>query len=544
MRARRQWRQWRQWRRPAPPSLLWPVVVGILVVGSVNSWAGVSGTRGGSSLAGHPVGAMFGTNQHFTSDWNAEHIQPVMHDCGIQWMRSDFWWSRLEPANDTWDPTFVTYCDHVVANTSATGIHMLALLSYGTHWANPNSGYRHNTFPYALDDWRDYCGFVARRWGGNASMGYYEIYNEPNHDHSYWVQNATTLREFAELTIAAAETIKGIDPTARVLGPGVSNTGVNDYTKDASPNFLQVWYDNVNALSRGNFSGLFDGFCCHPYGNVEFSYPERLRTFKEWVETKRVADGKDYLLLVTETGDNTAPPGGGYLTQAQIVAKEAVLSAHAGYDVHINYELVDGRTPPRDWQFNVAEDEIDGEHVFGLVERDLTPKPSYHAYKACIALLTGSYQLPHVVEAPLAGKKLQCCAFTTRAGELALAYWSNERATPRITVRFPAGESAPARDLYEASTNYSRAAAPGPTVPCGPDLRVVVFANTSVVTRVTIAVPATSVLLVTLPVGLFLVALYVVLGRARRRGPAANSRVTVKKNPKKKEGEQEPGDIA
>ena len=492
----------------------------------------------GTSRIPRAVGQLYGTNIHLPWDWGISDSQPLLEQANVTWIRSDFWWSMLEPTNDTWGMDISTregtinclqFLDWFVANTSASGMKVLALLSYGTSWACPpfvdERGMHYSTNPYNVADFADYVSFVVRRWKGNSSMGYYEIYNEPNIN-SYWRSNDTTVKEFANLTIAAAQAIKAEDPSAIVIGPGLSGIGLEipgyESSRNRYPNFLQAWYDAVQTYTHGHFKDLFDGFACHPYGDINHYYPYLLSLFNQWVNARSAADGKQYLKFVTETGATTADLGIDYHIQGQINAKMMIFSATNDLDVHIQYEFFDTSTPtPPELVYGKIG--LDGENTFGLVESDFaTRKPGYFAFKVITNLLTNGTFLPGWIDLALDQKNnIQAFAFCTRNNEIAIAYWSFTKMFDRLhLILDTAGKINDVR-IYRPITNYTAEPfTPEGTslnLPLSEDLHIVIIQNTTAVQGIYGSLAPFSYLIYIAPIGLIALTFIVILGDQTKR---------------------------
>ncbi len=445
---------------------------------------------------------MFGTNIHLPWDWGVSDSLPLLEQANATWIRSDFWWTQIEPANNSWGMDVgyrvqtvnsLQFLDWFVGNTSAHGMKVLALLSYGTSWACPPFYYEglptYNTYPYNVADFADYARFVVQRWKGNSSMGYYEIYNEPNIS-PYWRSNLTTVRQFANLTIAAAQAIKAEDPTAKVIGPGLSGIGIEipGYESSSSryPNFLQDWYDAVQTYTGGHFKDLFDGFACHPYGDVAHYYPFLLDLLTQWVDARSAADGKQYLKLVSETGATSADLGTDYHIQGQINAKMMVFSAAYDFDVHIQYEFFDGDTPTPA-EVAHGKEGLDGERTFGLVESDfITRKLGYFAYTVVAGTLVNGTLLPGWINLALDQRNsITAFAFVTRDHQLALAYWASTKLLDTFYVTLDTAGAISTLALYRPATNYSVEAISNSgtslALPLSEDLHIVTIQNTTAV---------------------------------------------------------------
>ncbi len=490
-----------------------------------------------------PLGQLFGTNIHLPWDWDMVASQSLLKQANATWIRSDFWWTMLEPSNNSWGMDIDTregkvnslrFLDWFVANTSANGTKVLALLSYGTEWACPpfvdERGTHHNTYPYNVADFADYARFVVQRWKGNSSMGYYEIYNEPNIG-SYWRSNLTTMQQFANLTIAAAEAIKAEDPTAKVIGPGLSGIGLEipGYESSSSryPDFLQAWYETVQTYTNGHFKDLFDGFACHPYGDVAHYYPFLLDLLTQWVDAQSAKDGKQYLKLVTETGATAADLGTDYHIQGQINAKMMVYSAAYDFDVHIQYEFFDGDTPTPAELVNGKEG-LDGEQTFGLVESDFaTRKLGYYAYAAVAGTLANGTVLPGWVHLALDQQNsVKVFAFTTLNHQVALAYWSSTKLLDMLFLTLDTSGTINGLTLVRPATSYT-AEVLSPTdtslaLPLSEDLQIVIIDNATAVQAINGVFAPLSYVIYLVPLGLLAI---VVVAVRRATSPKVKGRV-------------------
>lgn len=130
-------------------------------------------------------------------------------------------WHTLNPSNGTW---VWTNADGWVDAMEAAGKEMMILLGFTPDWAaasTPNTGkYDNGTTvrasnqpPSDMAYWQEYCSQVATRYAGRVQ--YYEIWNEVNYT-SYW---AGTAAQLAQMHRIASQTIKAIDPAARIVGP-------------------------------------------------------------------------------------------------------------------------------------------------------------------------------------------------------------------------------------------------------------------------------------------------------------------------------------
>jgi len=484
----------------------------------------------------HDIGKPFGVNCHLSNIEDATDFKvdnPVdarlLTYAGCTWIRSDYWWANLFPnATGVFDRTFLSLLDKFVANTSSYGLKVQALLSYGQSWACVEDPYTsdwynghptYSTYPMNITNWTNYIGFVAARYKGNASAECYEIYNEPNNE-KYWCVNPLL---FANLTVEAAMTIKKIDNATIVLGPGLSQTGLNDPrvpdTGHADRQFLVDWVTDADSLARNagytnGFGSLFDGVCLHPYGTWG-SQVANYQALESYMSQQSTRFGKTFLIDNSETGYNTADPDAQPSVQAQEIAKAMIASQMLGVNMFIVYEYRDGSVLPPNY---TAADRsaLNGEDYFGIVDANRVPKPAYYAFGTVANLLNGGALLaPWSVgltnpsmSSPAQGEIVNS-AFRTKNGTVVLVLWREGTGidSTSVSVHFtgtPASSPA-AVMMYDPNsrTNRSWAAKPFDSsnvhidgssmtiqdIPVGENVTILEITNQSAIESYTMTLP-------------------------------------------------------
>lgn len=149
-----------------------------------------------------------------------------------QWPDVDFGTLRLWDTRTTWaalEPTKGNYVwnqlDGELAQATQNGINDITLVVAGTPawaakgeapesalWIGPNSA----APPASNNDWIDFLTALATRYKGK--IDYYQIGNEPNSP-KFW---AGTPEELASLVTLAKNTIKKIDPKAKIIAPPIA----------------------------------------------------------------------------------------------------------------------------------------------------------------------------------------------------------------------------------------------------------------------------------------------------------------------------------
>lgn len=269
----------------------------------------------------------------------------VASRAGVKWTREEFHWNWIQSERGEWD---FTYFDKLVDTATEHGISVYALCCYWTSWTDKCTD-------EGIEDYCRYLEALVQRYGDRIK--HWEIWNEPNI--FFWDCGQEM---YVKLLNHAYETIKRVDPDAKVLGCSTAGIDVK---------FIQAVMDQ---------GGRFDDLTIHPYrGRLNGpQFAEELR------RTRKLAGGRD--VWITEMG---WPSNIGGLTerqQAQYVAR-TYISALAS-DAVRSIAWYDFREDGDDPFYN--------EHNFGLVRGDLQPKMGYRAL-AAVGNILGSA----MVERPL-----------------------------------------------------------------------------------------------------------------------------------------------
>ena len=305
-------------------------------------------------------------------------------EAGVQMIRRDFSWSKIEPAEG--EIHLDQYSD-LVGAAGEHGVQVVALLDYSVGWAEAVPG-DHSTIDAAA--FGAFAGSVAGAFA--EEITYYEVWNEENLD--LFFKPAPNPKKYGELLKAAADAIRAADPAAVVLFGGLNSVGV----------FMgKPWeFFELVAEAHADIGNYFDGLAIHPYTLAQSLSPEQENaagTYADMLHLARVALGRFGMehkpLFITEMGWPACPcppleppfliPNVSYQEQARYLVRSYVLAAAAGVDVYLWYDFMDGD----------GSGEIFSESFFGLVKHDPDPgdevppdlKPSYHAYAALTAMM-------------------------------------------------------------------------------------------------------------------------------------------------------------
>lgn len=293
---------------------------------------------------------------------------------GFKWERVELKPAQVEFKKGEYD--FSVY-DRLLDALDRNGISYYILLSH--YWPG---GYR----PYtkeAFDEWAKIAGLAAARYRGRCR--HWEVWNEPNIH--FW---RGTVDEYVDLANRTYAEIKRANPDAVVVA--CSTAGVDLGFMD-------------KCIARGL---KYDSISIHPYRAEPLEGPFLADLA---ATTNRTHGAKTYL---TELGWPTGCDRSTYpeRTQAGWFVRNYLTAAGSGTAVAINgYDFIDDG-------FNVLE----RENNFGILRRDLTPKPAYRALATlCTFFSTGT---PGLEKKDLGGG---CTAWIFRMGGRS-AVWSDRPA--------------------------------------------------------------------------------------------------------------------
>ncbi len=178
--------------------------------------AAVAGLAPTAAVAGEA--SHFGVNIHAPQGGDVAARLDKVRAAGIGWVRIDFIWPWVEPAQDQFD--WHVY-DDLVAAARARGLSIYATLADTPAWATdgpPGTG-----VPRSVDDWTDICFRAADRYRGRIQV--WGLWNEPNQDR-FW---AGSRGEYIEKILKPGSTaIRSTDSDAQIAGPDLAHLTSGD----------------------------------------------------------------------------------------------------------------------------------------------------------------------------------------------------------------------------------------------------------------------------------------------------------------------------
>jgi polysaccharide biosynthesis protein PslG len=311
----------------------------------------------------------FGVQFHATwgdySDAQRIEVLDKLAAANIKWVRVDMGWASFqESSRSSYSQYHVDKADWIVNQARARGINVLGMLWRTPDWANGGAGTA--TPPSDPDDYGRIARWAAEHFKGRVAA--WEVWNEPNLDYFFNGSPA----DYVKLLKASYSQFKAGDPGAKVVlgGPSYNDT-----------DWLQKVYD-------AGAQGYFDVMATHPYQGVADAAPEKRDDGTIWtlshVEAVRDmmvkhGDG-DKKIWFTEFGWSSHPNQGNEPNWRRGVTEQQqgdFLVRSIKY-VRENYPYVTHMFWYNERNRDTGDVQLDN---YGLLHRDLRPKPAYTAAK-------------------------------------------------------------------------------------------------------------------------------------------------------------------
>jgi polysaccharide biosynthesis protein PslG len=291
-------------------------------------------------------------------DWSYDaRGMDMIKDMGGTHTGANITWFDVEPEQGRWD---FRYVDHQVETARERGLELVAYMGMTPEWALPGEARGregvHHRYPAAEEyeeAFVDYCRTVARRYRGR--IRYYRFWNEPNG--CSWIKdgcgNADSYPLYTRWLKLWYTAMKAEDPDC------VLAAGSIDYHDG-----VEKGYEYLEGIYREGGKDYFDAFAIHPYVK-EGSTALHHRAIRD---TRRV---------LAAHGDWNKPVW---------ILEYAWSTTDETRKAHLIRQALGALNSPTYFYVTVATylslSDPAGEPGYGLCERDLTPRPSYHAFKA------------------------------------------------------------------------------------------------------------------------------------------------------------------
>lgn len=305
---------------------------------------------------------------HWNHDWNSckyssrdsiEKAILLMKEAGVGWVRVDFLWQDIEPAQG--DFYFEKY-DMIVDLLSQNNINILGILDYSVDWATSSGEW--NCPPKDNRLFVDFSLAVVRRYKNRVK--HWEVWNEPDSP-IYWKEQ-DGMKGYCGLLKDVYVALKEEDPYCQVLNGGLAN-GIS----------------SVNRLYENGAKDYFDILNIHIFESPLHSNPiERIALHKvAYKVMSRNGDGHKKI-WITEIG---CPGIKRYNKTANwFLGENPSEYEQAAFVKGVYTELI--KEPYVEkifWAFfrDCKDHWGNGIDYFGLIRWDYSKKPAFSAYKEC-----------------------------------------------------------------------------------------------------------------------------------------------------------------
>lgn len=300
-------------------------------------------------------------NYKYASNRDLNESIALMQSAGVGWIRLDFLWEDIEPAEGKFD--FAKY-DNIVNLLKDKGIHILGILHYSANWASSCGEW--NCAPKDNALFVNYASQVIRRY--KDQVKYWELWNEPD-SATYWKQQ-DSLKSYCVLLREVYLAAKKIDPDCKILNGGIANglgsinhlydNGAKDYFDILNIHFFQSPLLGKNAIK------------------AVASYPKL--AYK--IMTRNGDAHKK--IWITEIGCPGVKPV--LDVNNWWMGKNPTERQQAEWVKEVYTELLkNSQVEKIFWAFfrDTKKHWNDGTDYFGLVRWDYSAKPSFKAYQEC-----------------------------------------------------------------------------------------------------------------------------------------------------------------
>jgi len=288
-----------------------------------------------------------------------ENIARLISEAGIKWIRQPIRWDYIEPKKGEfhWEGL-----DKAIENEYKYGLNAYGTLHWKS-WSDPTAG-----DDQALKNWINFVSLAVARY--KDKIKYWEVWNEEDYEGFWKPPSAANYVKLLKATYIAA---KKIDPDCKIILGGIMGWG------GESP-----YFPFIDEVYKNGGKDYFDIAAFHPY-TMPYS-PERNNLMRIKINDvlgrmKNNGDA-DKPIWITELGwpsnkliDPASERGVTPDQQADYLVK--------AFEICLSYPQIKKVF----WYCfrDVGTSPFDSEHHYGLIKNDLTPKPSYNAYKDFIS---------------------------------------------------------------------------------------------------------------------------------------------------------------
>lgn len=345
-------------------------------------------------------------------DSRMERKVEAMSRAGLETVRLDMRWDRLEPSPGAWEFERV---DAAVRLLTEAGIEPVVVLCFTPRWASSAPGKLPADQaayypPASMDEYRHYVSTVVARYADEVAA--WQIWIEPDLS-VYWPPEPDAAA-FVRLFDVGASAVRAADPSAKVVFPGLTTSGKLGFLEEA---LACGAADNADVFAYHDYSEAPEGGLREEATNFvnlvrRYASPATECWFTEmgWSTYERAVPPDDFIAPVDEA------------TQATNIVKRLLLSSELPFTRTFVWELSD-----------VGDDPEDILQHFGLLRSDLSEKPSYRQVSNLMPLYTDRQEPPPFLVSSADGVRVH--PFTNADGDAVVAVWGGNGSPASAAIR-------------------------------------------------------------------------------------------------------------
>lgn len=286
---------------------------------------------------------------------NEKTVQ-LMKNAGIRWARQVFYLNLIEPEKGkfSWGDT-----DGVIENMYKNGINAYGMFLMWKTWCDPVTG-----GDESIKDWTDFVTAVIARY--KDKIKYWEIWNEEDYEGFWKPTSAAAYSKFLKATYLSA---KKADPDCKIILGGLMGWG-GKYT----------CFPFIDEIYKYGSGAYFDIAALHPYTMPDDPQKNNLmkEKIKDFIGRMKKYNDPGKPIWITEIGwpgnkpvDPASDRGVTPAQQADYLVKTL--------EICLSYPQIKKVF----WYClrDTGVDPLDSDQHYGILNNDLTPKPSYDAYR-------------------------------------------------------------------------------------------------------------------------------------------------------------------
>lgn len=340
--------------------------------------------------------------------WRPRYGYPALDKAvaaGVNVVRMSINWEAVE-INGKWD---FTYYSNIATELAKRNVKILWLLAYG-HKDHGGA----TAAPLSTTDQAAYAEFARRAalaFKGRNVVGF-EIWNEPNWQ-PFWPNPDPAA--YARLLGVTADAIRTADASVKIVTGGIADTD----------------YDYLMNVLRTGKAAKVNAIGLHPYRKTgPETFAAQLPTYKGMMQAvglnAEIWDTEWGYSAYSDIGD-IATYGNGHDSramrrQAVLTLRKVLTQLTINTSVSILYDLVNDGTDP-----------LNREHNFGLLNTDLSDKPSMVALRTLFAAQNGRTFKGFLPDVPPGLHVLRWDGATTKS----FAIWSDAPTGSRVRLTLP-----------------------------------------------------------------------------------------------------------